>query len=52
MLNGTLHIDNVQKPTDEATYTCVARNKHNFTSQRSIELRVLGECTDQLGCSL
>ncbi|KAI4472871.1 hypothetical protein M0802_016453 [Mischocyttarus mexicanus] len=41
--NGTLFIDTVQRAADQGTYTCTARNKHNFTSQRSVEIRVLGE---------
>ncbi|KYN00441.1 hypothetical protein ALC62_08745 [Cyphomyrmex costatus] len=40
--NGTLFIDTVQRSADEGTYTCTARNKHNFTSHRSVEVRVLG----------
>ncbi|XP_011684732.1 PREDICTED: Down syndrome cell adhesion molecule-like protein Dscam2 [Wasmannia auropunctata] len=39
--NGTLFIDTVQRSADEGTYTCTARNKHNFTSHRSVEVRVL-----------
>lgn len=43
--NGTLFIDTVQRNADEGTYTCTARNKHNFTSHRSVEVRVLGKQT-------
>ncbi|XP_076177347.1 cell adhesion molecule Dscam2 isoform X9 [Ptiloglossa arizonensis] len=39
--NGSLYIDTVQRAADQGTYTCTARNKHNFTSQRSVEVRVL-----------
>ncbi|XP_020288503.1 Down syndrome cell adhesion molecule-like protein Dscam2 isoform X2 [Pseudomyrmex gracilis] len=39
--NGTLFIDTVQRNADQGTYTCTARNKHNFTSHRSVEVRVL-----------
>ncbi|XP_025073056.1 Down syndrome cell adhesion molecule-like [Pogonomyrmex barbatus] len=39
--NGTLFIDTVQRSADEGTYTCTARNKHNYTSHRSVEVRVL-----------
>ncbi|XP_043279367.1 Down syndrome cell adhesion molecule-like protein Dscam2 isoform X3 [Venturia canescens] len=39
--NGTLVIDMVQRNADQGTYTCTARNKHNYTSQRSVEVRVL-----------
>ncbi|XP_071862452.1 cell adhesion molecule Dscam2 isoform X6 [Bombus fervidus] len=41
--NGSLFIDTVQRAADQGTYTCTARNKHNFTSQRSVEVRVLGD---------
>ena len=41
--NGTLIIDTVQQNADQGTYTCTARNKHNFTSHRSVEVRVLGK---------
>lgn len=44
--NGSLFIDTVQRAADQGTYTCTARNKHNFTSQRSVEVRVLGEWTE------
>ncbi|KAK1131197.1 hypothetical protein K0M31_017485 [Melipona bicolor] len=46
--NGSLFIDTVQRAADQGTYTCTARNKHNFTSQRSVEVRVLGQ--DDLIC--
>ncbi|XP_043669465.1 Down syndrome cell adhesion molecule-like protein Dscam2 isoform X1 [Vespula pensylvanica] len=39
--NGTLFIDTVQRAADQGIYTCTARNKHNITSQRSVEVRVL-----------
>nr|XP_031839913.1 Down syndrome cell adhesion molecule-like protein Dscam2 isoform X3 [Nomia melanderi] len=39
--NGSLSIDNVQSDADQGTYTCTARDKHNITSQRSVEVRVL-----------
>lgn len=42
MQNATLIIDNVQRSADQGTYTCIARNKHNYTSQRSVEVKVLG----------
>ncbi|KOX73570.1 Down syndrome cell adhesion molecule-like protein Dscam2 [Melipona quadrifasciata] len=43
--NGSLFIDTVQRAADQGTYTCTARNKHNFTSQRSVEVRVLDVCS-------
>ncbi|XP_011342293.1 Down syndrome cell adhesion molecule-like protein Dscam2 isoform X3 [Ooceraea biroi] len=39
--NGTLFIDTVQRNADQGTYTCTAKNKHNYTSQGSVEVRVL-----------
>ncbi|XP_051167558.1 cell adhesion molecule Dscam2-like isoform X4 [Leptopilina boulardi] len=41
VLNGTLTIETVQQNADLGTYTCTARNKHNFTAYRSVEVRVL-----------
>ncbi|XP_057323530.1 cell adhesion molecule Dscam2-like isoform X3 [Microplitis mediator] len=39
--NGTLTIDTVQRSADQGIYTCVARNKHNYTSHRTVDVRVL-----------
>ena len=44
--NGTLYIDTVQRNADNGTYTCTARNKHNFTSHRTVEVNVLGKFQD------
>ncbi|XP_043479175.1 Down syndrome cell adhesion molecule-like protein Dscam2 isoform X3 [Leptopilina heterotoma] len=41
VLNGTLTIETVQQNADQGTYTCTARNKHNFTAYRSVEVRVI-----------
>jgi len=41
--NGTLFVDTVQRNADQGTYTCTAKNKHNYTSQGSVEVRVLGK---------
>lgn len=35
-------MENVQRAADQGTYTCTARNKHNYTSQRTVDVRVLG----------
>lgn len=43
VVNGTLQIDNVQRAADQATYSCTARNKHNHTSSKPVELKVLGK---------
>lgn len=41
--NGTLIIENVQRNLDQGSYMCLARNKQNYSSQRSVDIRVLGE---------
>lgn len=41
--NGTLTVENVQRASDQGTYSCTARNKQNYTAQRSVEIRVLGK---------
>lgn len=46
MYNGTLNIENVQRAADQATYSCTARNKHNYTSHRSIDIKVLGKLSN------
>lgn len=42
MYNGTLLIENVQRAADQGTYTCIARNRQNETSERSVAVKVLG----------
>ncbi|XP_021922498.1 Down syndrome cell adhesion molecule-like protein Dscam2 isoform X3 [Zootermopsis nevadensis] len=39
--NGTLALENVQRASDQGTYSCTARNKQNYTAQRSVDVRVL-----------
>ena len=41
--NGTLTVENVQRTSDQGTYSCTARNKQNYTAQRSVDIRVLGK---------
>lgn len=41
--NGALSIENVQRASDQGLYACTARNKHNYTSHRSVEVKVLGK---------
>uniref|UniRef100_A0A1B0EUF3 Ig-like domain-containing protein n=1 Tax=Lutzomyia longipalpis TaxID=7200 RepID=A0A1B0EUF3_LUTLO len=40
--------DNTRLPinmtTDQGTYSCIARNKHNYTSQRTVNIAVLAIC--------
>jgi len=36
-------VENVQRTSDQGTYSCTARNKQNYTAQRSVDIRVLGK---------
>lgn len=36
-------IENIQRLSDQGTYICTAKNKHNYTSQKSVEVKVLGK---------
>lgn len=45
--NGVLSVENVQRTTDQGTYSCLARNKHNYTSQRTVNIAVLGKFSFQ-----
>ncbi|KAJ1531014.1 hypothetical protein ONE63_005846 [Megalurothrips usitatus] len=38
---NTLTIENVQRTSDQGTYTCTARAKHSHVSKRSVDVRVL-----------
>nr|XP_037870632.1 Down syndrome cell adhesion molecule-like protein Dscam2 isoform X45 [Bombyx mori] len=39
--NGTLVIENVERMSDEATYTCVAKNSQGYTARETLELQVM-----------
>ncbi|CAL8111483.1 unnamed protein product [Orchesella dallaii] len=39
--NGTLIIENVQRASDQGTYTCVARNAQGYTSRGNLEVQVM-----------
>ncbi|XP_059481325.1 cell adhesion molecule Dscam2-like isoform X4 [Neocloeon triangulifer] len=39
--NGSLIIENVQRNLDSGSYMCLAKNKQNYSSQRSVDIRVL-----------
>lgn len=41
--NGTLIIENVERLSDQATYTCVARNSQGFSARGQLEVQVMGE---------
>jgi len=40
--NGTLIIENVERSSDQATYTCVARNAQGHTAKGNLEVQVMG----------
>jgi hypothetical protein len=44
--NGTLSIEPVER-SDGGTYACLAENKQGSTSQRSVNVRVMGEYDQQ-----
>ncbi|XP_072155042.1 cell adhesion molecule Dscam1 isoform X22 [Bemisia tabaci] len=39
--NGTLIIENVERSTDQASYTCVARNSQGYSARGTLELQVM-----------
>uniref|UniRef100_A0A2A4JHT0 Down syndrome cell adhesion molecule-like protein Dscam2 n=1 Tax=Heliothis virescens TaxID=7102 RepID=A0A2A4JHT0_HELVI len=39
--NGTLVIENVERMSDEATYTCVAKNSQGYTAKGTLEVQVM-----------
>ncbi|XP_068632811.1 cell adhesion molecule Dscam1 isoform X20 [Battus philenor] len=39
--NGTLVIENVERMSDQATYTCVAKNSQGYTAKGTLELQVM-----------
>lgn len=41
--NGTLIIENVERQSDQATYTCVARNAHGYSARGNLEVQVMGK---------
>lgn len=43
--NGTLIIENVERSSDQATYTCVARNAQGHTAKGNLEVQVMGMFT-------
>ncbi|KAF4517358.1 hypothetical protein B566_EDAN018819 [Ephemera danica] len=40
--NGTLIIENVERQSDQATYTCVARNAQGYSARGTLEVQVMG----------
>lgn len=41
--NGTLIIENVERMSDQATYTCVARNAQGYSARGTLEVQVMGK---------
>lgn len=41
--NGTLIIENVERNSDQATYTCVAKNAEGYSARGSIEVEIMGK---------
>lgn len=41
--NGTLIIENVERNSDQATYTCVAKNAEGYSARGSIEIEIMGK---------
>ncbi|XP_035788176.1 Down syndrome cell adhesion molecule-like protein Dscam2 isoform X33 [Anopheles albimanus] len=39
--NGTLIIENVERNSDQATYTCVAKNAEGYTARGTLEVQVM-----------
>nr|CAD7258839.1 unnamed protein product [Timema shepardi] len=42
--NGTLIIENVERLSDQAIYTCVARNAQGFSARGTLEVQVMVKC--------
>lgn len=36
-------IENVERMSDEATYTCVAKNSQGYTAKGTLEVQVMGK---------
>lgn len=41
--NGTLIIENVERLSDQASYTCVARNAQGYSDRGALEVQVMGK---------
>lgn len=41
--NGTLIIENVERQSDQATYTCVAKTAQGYSSRGTLEVQVMGK---------
>lgn len=41
--NGTLIIENVERNSDQASYTCVAKNAEGYSARKALEVQVMGK---------
>ncbi|EEB19411.1 Down syndrome cell adhesion molecule precursor, putative [Pediculus humanus corporis] len=41
VINNTLSIENVQKDTDQGSYTCTAKNKQGHSSHKTVQVKVI-----------
>lgn len=41
--NGTLIIENVERNSDQAVYTCVAKNAEGYSARGNLEVEVMGK---------
>lgn len=41
--NGTLIIENVERQSDQATYTCVVQNEQGYVVKGNLEVQVMGK---------
>jgi len=41
--NGTLIIENVERNSDQATYTCVAKNAEGYSARGALEVEIMGK---------
>lgn len=42
--NNSLIVENVQRDSDQGSYTCIARNKQGHNSQGTVSVQVVGKC--------
>lgn len=50
--NGTLIIENVERNSDQATYTCVAKNQEGYSARGSLEVQVMGKSKSSVTASV
>lgn len=50
--NGTLIIENVERNSDQATYTCVARNSEGYAARGALEVEIMGKSKSSYYCTI